>query len=470
MDDTASVKQIESKIDQESAEFVDAAIQNPDNDRRGGIPDLVDGPSFVRSQTISTNITGAGVVGANYDVYVVQWDFEILKGQVGTGAYHPRTNMTVYAKNLNDLTASSTLEIGGLVAYIMEENTSPFPSDNPAVTGPVAPVSVVPLRYASDIFSGNTRVIGSDFQVKYTGPELSAQGLWTQSTFSSYKGEETIFFNIGANPANVVKDQLKCETKSLLPGDVSTMVKYPGSVQRAIYDGVLQTAVINYHNNFPTLPLHKYKKYEGIIPTAAGTHFDLFYIQIKNSTTGAPFVRDNPPIWDSNCELHYAVGTGIPKTAPLQLIRRISVETFPNPNDNLIAFAKPSPLADLALLTDVMNAFRTSQRFWANEDNALGNFSRALKKGVKKFKKVGSTAVQVAGPMAMAANPQAAAALQRAKSARKMATGTMSKEQMQKEMQRMQQAYGQMKVSGESGIGNLSFAKAKRPRTKPANK
>ncbi len=464
-----NVKTLEAKHVADTEGFIDAAIQNPDNDRRGGVPDLVNGPSFTRSQTISATIDGKFVItDPLYDVYIVQWDFECLDTDVCTGRYFTRNNSGV-AENFYDASPINTFEVGGLVAYIMEPGKTPFPSNNPQVIGPSAPVQTVPLRFNSSMLSGNSRVVGSDFQVKYLGPEVSAQGLWTQSTYSSYKARDHSYFTVGAGAATAVQDDIYTETKEMPPGDISSMVKYPGSVQRPAYDGILQSAIINYHNNFPSLPLHNYKKYKGIRPTGAANNFDLFVAEHKNAADIVTL--PNPPIWDANCEIHYAVGTGIPIAHPLQIIRRLTVETFPNPNDSLIAFAHPSPLADMVLLADVMNAFRTQQRFWQAKDNALGNFSRALRKGVKTAMKVG----KAAGTVAAVSNPQVAAGMQTLKTAKQTmkTVPNSSVEQNAREIQRLSSMIGQMKVNGETGgssTGNLKLAKAGRKRSKPAGR
>lgn len=457
-----SLKTLEAKHVDDTERFIDAAIQNPDNDRRGGIPDLVNGPSFTRSQTISTKIDGSAVVATTYDVYVVQWDFETLTQCVGR--YYIRSTDPLYPNFYHNV-STFAIETGSLMAYVMEPGFSPFPSNNPAVVGPSAPVAVFPLRFTDSLLSGNTRVVGSDFQVKYAGPELSAQGIWTQSSYSSYKTEETNYFNAGPVPANAYNWSKYTETKEMMPGDPSSMVKYPGSVQRPAYDGVLQSAIVNYHNNYPSLPANKYKKYKGIVPSGSVNAYDLFVGQMEAPAGGV--IYNAPPMWDSNCEIHFAVCTGIPKDHPLQLIRRLTVETFPNPNDALIAFAHPSPLADMSLLADVMNAFRTEQRFWASRDNALGNFSRALRKGVKKTMKVGKAGLGVAA----AFNPQAAAALEAAKTVKALSKGKSTVDQNARDIQKLSSMIGQMKVSGENGrssTGNLSLAAPKRKRTKPA--
>jgi len=470
MEDT-TIKQLEAKHVDDTERFIDAAIQNPDNDRRGGIPDLVNGPSFTRSQTISPNVVGSAVATNTYDVYIVQWDFEVLETDTCTGRYFVRSTDPAHP-NLYDFNGPTfSIETGALVAYVMDSGTSPFPSKNPSVIGPVAPKSVVPLKFGSDVLSGNTRIVGSDFQVKYVGPEVTAQGIWTQSTYSSYKSFENSYFTPGASSAAIAGDQILTDTKELPPGDISSMVKYPGSCQRPAFDGVLQSAVINFHHNYPTLPSNTYKKYRGIIPTGATAHFDLFVAQHRSVVNGHVSALNNPQIWDSNCEIHYAVGTGLPKDAPLQLIRRITVETFPNPNDDLIAFAHPSPMADMVLLADVMNAFRSSQRFWAARDNALGNFSRALRKAVKKTVKVGKNVAQVAA----VTNPQVAAGLESYKGMSSLAKGkkpvtSAQAEQNARDIQKLSSMIGQMKIKGENGkssTGNLSLAAPKRKRTKP---
>lgn len=456
-----SANKIAEVIKDNNDKFVESVLQNPDLDARGGIPDLIDGPSFIRSQMITTSISVSDVVLADtYDVYIVQWDFET--NTPCKGRYYGRDTSVSgpgYA-NLYDANPIFEIECGGLQVYVMKPNESPFPSNNPDVNGLVAPIKTFSLRFGTDIISGNSRLVGSDFEVLYTGPEVTAQGTWTQSTYSSYPALENNYFG-ALDPAGPFFDQILTTTKSLPPGDVSTMVKYPGSMQRPAFDGVLQTAIINYHNNFPTLGMDWSRKYRTHVPAGGSGSFyeDLFVAQHRNFVGG--LALGNPRVWDSHCELHYAVGTGFLKNATLQVMRRITVETFPNPTDNLIAFAHPSPMANPQAITDVMNAVRNSQRFWSADDNAFGGFSKALKKTVKKVASVGKVMAPGFLP------PQVQAGLSAVKSVKK-ASKTDNPEELKRQVQSLTSKLQNIQVQGESGKMNMSVAKAKRPRTKPA--
>lgn len=440
----------------EENKFLETVIQDPDNkDVRGGIPDFVDGYSFTRTQTISTQIdsSGTALTGNTYDVWIVDWDFESTTPI--TANYRVRDNDPNF-QDVWDTNVSATLPIGGVQVYVMQPGNSPFPSNDPAITGPVAPLKTIGLNFDNSVFSGTTRVVGKDIECQYTAPEISAQGLWTQGTYASYDDPCNVILYNNADPIAGAHafpgDCVAATRKQIPPGSVNTIVKYPNSVQRPAFDGILQAANMHMHDNFPTLPRKLPRVYQStIFPTGANNALDLHVCNIPNGNA-QNYTTGFPVYWDSHSDIHYAVCTGLTKDATLQLWRTLTTETFPDPSDSLISFAKRAPLVNMHALEVCSNAVRSQPQFWASGDNAFGGFAKALKGGFKAFKKVGMGGLRVAA----VSNPAAAAALNQANS-------------MKAQAKQMQSAFhnnnNNMHMQEESQL-----AKAKRNRSKPANK
>jgi len=460
MDMKQQTQLMASELQEDASEFVNTVIQNPDSTIRGGCPDMVDGYTFVRNQTISTQIdtSGVSVPTPTVDVYIVDWDHESVLPIL---AKYYLCNYVTGAPNVFDDSATFQLETGGCIAYVMAAGTSPFPSTNPSVLGPVAPLKIVPLRFDGSILSGNLRVLGKNFEVKYTAPEVLAQGLITQSTYSSYESDEQVFLTTGGLTTNPVHSLFAVKEKSLPPGDISNMVKYPGSVQRPAFDGVLQTAVIDYSDNRPSYPSHYGRLYRSPNINTVGANYGLMIAQATNSS-GILVTPIPAPYWRSNSEIHYAVFTGLIPSFSLQLYRSITVETFPNPADTLIAFAHRAPISNVKLLEVVMNGVRSTPQFWAAGDNANGDMSRTLLESIGTLITI-SEIVSPGSGMAFTAMGAAAGALSKSgaittfldNAARGILGGVMPKQQSNRSRRK-------------NRAEPVQQAKAQRPRTQSA--
>jgi len=456
---------LDNTLREEENKFLETVIQDPDKkDLRGGIPDLIDGYSFTRTQTISTQIdaSGTGLTG-NYDVWIVDWDNESTQPLLAH--YRDRNpNNIANAENTYDASPESALDVGGLVAYIMAPGTSPFPSNDPSIVGPTVPLKTISLKFDASVLSGNTRVVGKDFEVKYTAPEISAQGLWTQSSYSTYEQTALSYLYEPAGPSSgTIVQKFYGPIKGCPPGTTSNIVKFPNTVQRPAFDGVLQAAVMNYFDNVPHLPQNFEKVYKSSVkPTGATQYQDLVLcnqdLLTFNNISGDPATwyglpaSFNPQFWKSNSEIHFAVCTGLANTATMQMWRTMTVESYPDPTDVLITFAKPGPLVNMQSLEVAMNAVRSSQQFWAAGDNDFGSFAKGLKGAFQKFKKVGMTGLRVAA----AVNPAggAASALMKANAAK----------------DQMKTVSNAAKPKGSVQKESVTVAKTQRQRTKPIGK
>jgi len=459
----------------EENKFLETVIQDPDvKDIRGGIPDLVDGYSFTRTQTLSIQLdkSASGPATDNFDIWIVDWDNESTAPLLAQ--YYLRDPNSVGAGKGDAFysvipAAAWQLDIGGTMAYVMTKGTSPFPSSDPSTVGPTQPLAQISLKFDGSVLSGNSRVVGKSIEVKYTAPEISAQGLWTQGTYTTYEQDSNINF-VGppadASPG-IIYNSVRTTIKGCPPGTVKDIVKYPNTIQRPAYDGVLQAANMNYFANVPHLPAPFDKVYKAdVVPTGATQFWDLILRQdyaagYAAANTIYNFTPANPlqPYWKTNSEIHFAVVTGLTNLATLQLWRTLTLESYPDPTDPLITFAKPAPLVNMHALEIAMNGVRSSQQFWAAGDNMFGTFAKGLKGAFKKFKTVGSMGLNVAA----STNPAAAAALNQVNS-------------MKAEAKRMKRiALGQNANTSQNHAyaalheETLQMAKSKRKRTKPVN-
>jgi len=463
-------KQIEHEIRSNDAKFIDAAIQNPDVRERGGIPDGVNGASFIRSQKIQAivDVNGADLAGNTYDLYCVDWNIEFSSrnGVSPQAFYFNELNipgqMDGYgAKMVN--TPLFALPVGGLTLYIMEPGTTPFPSDDPQKQGPIGPKKTIHVLFGDDIFSGNTRVVGKSFKMVYTAPELTAKGSVTQCEQVNYEHRDSIYFGPQDSP-EVVNSLTFPMVSRLPPGSSRDLVKYPGSVVRSAFDGVLQSANIQLDNNRPSYPNFDPVFWRsGDRANGTTTYVHLYYgPRLGFGMGGINLDLDSvlQPKWDSHSDIHMAVFEGLPLEATFQVSRMITVETFPSATSDLIAFAKPSPMANPTMVTNAMNAVRLENRFWAASDNDFGNFAKAMKKGINK---VSRAAVNVA-----AVHPSSAGYVQAARTAPKLAK-TTSVEENARHIANIERMLSGMSTGSsfqnENGPG-FQQPKTKRKRTK----
>jgi hypothetical protein len=459
-------KQIEHEFRTNDSKFFDAATQNPDVRDRAGIPDGVNGASFIRSQKIQAIVdtNGAGLAGDSYDLYAVDWNVE-FSSRTGVS---PKARWYVELPYGNappgygvvfDQSTIGQLAVGGLTLYVMEPGETPFPTDDPAKVGPVAPKKTIHVLFGDDIFSGTTRVVGKSFKMVYTAPELTAKGSVTQSEQVNYEHRNTLYWALNGDPPILSGASFPMESR-LPAGSSRDMVKYPGSKVRSAYDGVLQSANIQLDNNRPSMPNFDPVLWRsGDKPVGSNQYYHLYYgPEFTNGVIPAETISN--PKWDSNSDIHMAVFEGLPKEATFQVSRMITVESFPSATSDLIAFAKPSPLANPTAITNAMNAVRSENRFWAASDNDFGNFAKALKKGVSKVSKA---ALNVA-----AIHPASAGYVAAARTAPKLAKS--NPEENARHIANIERMLASANIGSGSGFKNeVGFAqpKAKRKRTKP---
>ena len=456
-------KQIENSIRQNDNAFFEAAVQNPDVRERGGIPDAVNGASFVRSQKIQqvVDTTGAGLSGNTYDLWIVDWNIEFSGSNSAspTARYHTESTPApgpVFSKSVFDVAEQFSIPVGGCTCYIMEPGQSPFPTDDPSKLGPVAPKKTYHLLFGDDIFSGSTRVIGKSFKAVYTAPEISAKGSVTQAEQVNYEHRNWLSFHQNGDPANPVQFYGIPMESRLPPGSTKDIVKYPGSVVRSAFDGVLQAANIQLDHNRPSTPNFDPVAWRSLDrPGGSGNPYILYWgPYAPGGAIQLPTI--SYPKWDANSDIHMAVFEGLDIGATFQVSRMITVETFPNAASDLIAFAKPSPLANPKAVYDAMNAIRNEERFWAAADNDLGNFAKALKKGIKRTAKAATAVASV--------HPATAGYVQAGKSAKKALADPQHNQERIAELER---AVSNMSFTKEVGFQNQPGS---RRRTKPASK
>lgn len=457
-------KQIETSIRQNDTAFFEAAVQNPDVRERGGIPDAVNGASFVRSQKIQQVIdtTGAGLSGNSYDLWLVDWNIEFSgsNSATPTAGYYTESATAPgrpFTKAVFDRNALYFIPVGGLTVYLMEPGQSPFPTDDPSKIGPVAPKKTYHLLFGDDIFSGSTRVIGKSFKAVYTAPEISAKGSVTQAEQVNYEHRNFLSFHEGADIANPATFYTVPMESRIPPGSTKDIVKYPGSVVRSAFDGVLQSANIQLDHNRPSMPNYDPVAWRSLDrPAGVGAPLILFWGPYSQ---GGGIIQPTSiayPKWDANSDIHMSVFEGLDIGATFQVSRMITVETFPNAASDLISFAKPSPLANPKAVYDAMNAIRNENRFWAAADNDLGNFAKALKKGIKKTAKAATAVASV--------HPATAAYVQAGKSAKKALADPQHNQERIADLER---AVNNMSFTKEVGFQNQPGT---RRRTKPAGK
>jgi len=395
----------------EKSAFLDAAIQNPDTQEYGSAPDDVHGTSIVRKQTLTQAIVAPGTT-ATVDIYIVQWDFEVQSSNVqgggtlvgrylkrnwdvgGTsgslGQYFPGTVVGGWSNAIN------AIGCGGVCVYIMQAGQSPFPTNANGITGPCAPMQTIPLYFDKDVVSDQSRLIGANFEVNYTGPEVLAQGVWTQSGQPNNPTltVETFWTDDGLGGFGLYQGV----TSGInLPGSPSTMIKSPGAVQRPAYDGVLQNSRVDWSMNRPTAGAVCARRYAAQELAPDGALWDFFVEGPIMSFSAGAFLSVSgckALKFPSNCGMHVAVLQGAVSNVTLQLKRTATFESFVGANSDFITFARPSPPGDKATMQSVENTLFATPQFWSAADNAGGRFSKLAKKIFNTSK----TAVKVLAP------------------------------------------------------------------------
>lgn len=415
---------------QEKSAFLDAAIQNPDTQVYGSPVDEVQGNSIVRKQTVSASLIGDLTANDTLDLYIVQWDWEYILGKVTSQGPITTIPTASYVVPGNDTTAVGLytasaaqagalwanardfVECGGLMAYIMNKGESPFPASSGGVIGPCAPRKVVPLVFGSDMIGDCSRMIGSNFEVNYTAPEINAQGVWTQMAQPNLTSNRTesrsVFPSNTVDPSIAAFQTLVSDitTSQLFPGSPAAMIKQPGALQRPAYDGVLQNTRTDWSNNRPSYGLTCALLYLGgedapiaqpqIITGNPTRNLDLalhgtVQTLLRDPISGAMLnwitVAADCLIYPSNVGITIAHCQGLVGNFTMQLRRTATFESFVNPRSIFIAFSKPSPPADKATMESVENTLNATPQLWCAADNGLGKFSK-LAKGIFKTTQV----------------------------------------------------------------------------------
>jgi hypothetical protein len=387
----------------QETEFVDAASSNPDTTMRGGIPDEIDAPSVVQMQKIAVQIDASGTTIAptgTFDVYIVDWDIEPTNGVAGLARFLDRGQEDYY-----DSSPLTALQVGGVQAYVMAPNTSPFPSNSAGIAGPVPPLKTIPLLFQNDIVGSTSRVVGKGMECHYTGNPLQVQGVWTQSSVPQYPKFTLQRGNAGASFAIPWTDIWTANKTALPIGDVPTALKYPGAVQRNMIDGILQNSIVNLSMATPHLPTSNARCYRAdVTPTGAAHPIDLLYKPQIDPATG--LVTPIQAYYETNSDITIAVATGVIGSGTLELSRTITVEKFPGPADPLISFARPSPMVNHDAIENFMNAIRAEPRFLAVKDNDFGTFARNVARGFKKAARVARVVAPALLPPAQLAMAQ----------------------------------------------------------------
>jgi len=443
--------------------FVDAALANPDTSNYGAPVDGLQGLSTLARQKLATTLSFTGITSySTYDVYIVQWPIECVGATTSATAWYAIAqgnangdfallgNTTAYA-GWTGAGLAISLEIGGLCAYIMAPNTSPFPTTSTSILGPVTPLKTVRLDFGTDILNGFARVVGANYEVIDQTAKIDQQGSvisggWDNLGFNSINAR--VFCN--TTSAVAYYQTTNVQPQIIPPGETSALTATNNNRVGRASDGIFSACRVNWCDNtvscgfdgdhiFLSPPITL-----GALPSWGSCTFALITLNgvSLSSTTSAPgtnamsFRPDSCRVYATNVKMNMSVFTGLKSSATLLLERTLITQCFIGANSPYRAFAKKSPgAADFRVLENLINAQNAVDEFYPSSSNASGAFFKKAKKAFKRATAITGPMLSVAADMGVPGAAAVKDVAKRAKTVSKIAKGKAKKNDVNKLME-----------------------------------
>lgn len=420
--------------------FVDAALANPDTNNYGAPLDGIQGLSTLGRQKISAAINFSGLPAHDtYDVWIVQWPFEVTRGAstcVGKYIWQDNTGGTELGEFIDSATMAgwasagltSSIEVGGVRAYIMAPNTSPFPSNVTGVTGPVSPLNTVTLDYGADVLNGFTRILGANYELIDTTNKLDQQGssyaaAWDPVTENPARIRIKTGYSAGAFTRST--PHMSLQPSMLPPGDIQGLTSLNCTRTGKAADGIFTGCKIDWNNNTPgcgfdadflflgeTMTISALPGWSPITPALVVAN-SLDFPIVTPAVGAALFgyfkcVIDgvNARLFKTGVKMSACVFQNLKPTYSATLERTVVTQSFITPYSPYKMFAKKQHVpCNFDVIEEIINTQAVTEPFTASANNANGSWMRkargAFKAARKATKALAGPALQIAASSGM---------------------------------------------------------------------
>jgi len=409
--------------------MLDTATQNPDSNQYMCPPDGVTGSSTIARQKIVRTIANTGIA---YDYWIVQWDHEPTEGSTCTAAWLCATAVedttsgipTGALSQVQDIAGgwsaagySSSLTTGGLCIYQMKPGTSPFPSADPTVLGPVEPVSTTQLLYRPDVLHDLARIVGSNWELVDTTNALNQQGNCYQGAWDANQENIDSYQLYSTLAATQLFSPLNARTASCPPGTSEELVKVPHNRIAAAKQGTFVMNRIDMLNNKPTGGYGILQLYESTTqhPLMGGRRIFLALSNqnvFNSADAGATWhvsvnATQQGKIYKTAVQMNCTVLTALSSTNySASVSREITVQCFTGPTSFYLPYSRAMQCpTDYAVLSALQNTMDSLPPFSPSKANAGGGFAKMAKGIWKKVAPIVKPVVGVVGRELLGAAP-----------------------------------------------------------------
>jgi hypothetical protein len=416
--------------------MLDTVTANPDATDFAVPPDGVRGASTIAKQKIATSISWEKAGGGGpYDLWIVQWDHESTRKRETNAVYmcseQPEDTAGYFPGNLVPVTTVAPgwvgagytvgMVTGGLCIYYMKQNTSPFPSADGAVLGPVAPVFVDQLLFADDVLHDNMRVLGSNYELCDTTNALNQQGNCYQGSWDANQEDDANFSLVDVQPTLINSGNAAVRQAQCPPGIVEDLIKQPANRMAAAKMGTFVMNRLDMSDNSPSSSFGNNTVYESIDthPLLNGRRLYLVArttnnISIISASGLSTFQRSGTQTcrcWMTAVQMNVTVFSSLNLTYAATISREIIAQCFIRPGSRYAAFARMNHgRKDSVMLDRLQNVMDELQMFQPSDSNRNGKFAKAAKTLWKKAVPIVKGAIGVANVVAPGLTKKAAAA------------------------------------------------------------
>lgn len=393
-------------------EAANAILGNPDTTVFQSPPDGQTGVATLTSQTLTTEFRLSDFAGGA-EIWVVQWPNLARSGSVtkpkGTwvlGFQEDGNGVPGRYYNALDLEAwtgyATTLEIGGLVAYIMAAGESPFPTKAADRVGPKNPIATIRLDPGTDMLHDIMRLLGGSYEVVDTTAKLYQQGSSISCAIDNPKCRPVEIFRLRSgwnNDTNVVQSR-NVQVYTLPFGSPSDMTKVPNSKTLTAGQGVYAPLRMNLEDNRPDFGLNTQQLFVGPVNATCQTvnsnnmHVCLLVEQgyniawtqaagpVYSNARGQSSTNYTGKLFPTASDMSQTVITGIDAAHfSCRLQQKLVTQCFISAaSDGYLATAHPIMIpSDPLVMAALGNAQRGAIDFYESAANANGSAWRRIK-------------------------------------------------------------------------------------------